>query len=191
MTEPGQVADAAITSAILDLLPDNTRRSLDHLARPLLPYLLAPVAALLFLRGLVRGEWRRCLAAALATPAIPLSTWVRDHVVKRPDFGAPGYDWNTFPSTHATIGFVVLGAVILLWPGRSLWSRRLRLGLAVTAGVIIFLGNVAWYAHRPVDVFGSFGIVASPLLLTLGVVFRSSRPKAVGRRANQVASSEP
>ena len=97
LTKPGQIADAELASLIQETIPAPARRVLNDLARPLLPYLLAPLAALLFLRGLVRRQWRRCLATAAALPAIPLSIWLRDEVVRRPDFGVPGYDWNTFP----------------------------------------------------------------------------------------------
>jgi membrane-associated phospholipid phosphatase len=180
LTKPGQIADAELASLIQETIPAPVRRLLSDLARPLLPYLLAPLAALLFLRGLVRRQWRRCLAAAAAIPVIPLSIWLRDEVVTRPQFGVPGYGWNTFPSTHATVGFVVLTAVVLLWPGRP---GPLGVGLAAVAGLVIAVGNVAWYAHRPVDVLGSLGIVIAPVLLTrcltLGVLARRTR----GRQA--------
>ena len=191
LTKPGQIADAELASLLQETIPAGARRLLNDLARPLLPYLLAPVAALLFLRGLVRRQWRRCLAAAAAVPAIPLSIWLRDEVVPRPQFGVPGYGWNTFPSTHATVGFVVLAAVVLLWP----WRRgRLGVGLAslaLAAGLVIAVGNVAWYAHRPVDVIGSLGLVTAPVLLTLGLTFggsaRPTRATPVPNVANGMA----
>ena len=46
---------------------------------------------------------------------------------------------------------------------------RFAAGLAAAAGLVIAVGNVAWYAHRPVDVLGSLGIVIAPVLLTLAV----------------------
>ena len=187
LTKPGQIADAELASLIHETIPADGRRLLNDLARPLLPYLLAPLAALLFLRGLVRRQWRRCLATAAALPAIPLSIWLRDEMVPRPQLGVPGYDWNTFPSTHATVGFLVLTAVVLLWP----WPPgRLGVGLAVAAGLVIAAGNVAWHAHRPVDVLGSLGIVIAPVLLTLGltlgVVARPTRGTRVENVTNDV-----
>ena len=191
LTKPGQIADAEVASLIQETIPAPARHLLNDLARPLLPYLLAPLAALLFLRGLVRRQWRRCLAAAAAVPAIPLSIWLRDEVVTRPQLGVPGYGWNTFPSTHATAGFVVLAAVVLLWP----WRRgRLGVGLAglaLAAGLVIAVGNVAWYAHRPVDVIGSLGLVSAPVLLTLGlthgVLARPTQGTPVQKVTNVVA----
>jgi membrane-associated phospholipid phosphatase len=183
LTTPGQLADAGLASFILETIPAPARQLLNDLARPLLPYLLAPVAALLFLRGVVRRQWRPCLAAAAALPAIPLSIWLRDDVVPRPDLGVPGYGWNTFPSTHATVGFVVLVAVVLLWPGRP---GRLGVALAVAAGLAIAVGNVAWYAHRPVDVLGSFGIVVAPVLLTLGLTFGGQTRPPRGTQVQKV-----
>ncbi len=191
LTKPGQIADAGVASLIQETIPTPARHLLNDLARPLLPYLLAPLAALLFLRGLVRRQWRRCLAAAAAMPAIPLSIWLRDEVVTRPQFGVPGYGWNTFPSTHATAGFVVLAAVVLLWP----WRRgRIGVGLgglALAAGLVIGVGNVAWYAHRPVDVIGSWGLVTAPVLLALGLTIggpaRPTRATPVQNVANGMA----
>ena len=63
LTTPGQLADAGLASFILETIPAPARQLLNDLARPLLPYLLAPVAALLFLRGVVRRQWRRRVAA--------------------------------------------------------------------------------------------------------------------------------
>ncbi|HEX5968034.1 MAG TPA: phosphatase PAP2 family protein [Intrasporangium sp.] len=191
LTKPGQIADAELASLIHETIPADGRRLLNDLARPLLPYLLAPLAALLFLRGLVRRQWRRCLGTAAALPAIPLSIWLRDEMVPRPQLGVPGYDWNTFPSTHATVGFVVLTAVVLLWPWRP---GRLGAGLAAAVGLVIAVGNVAWYAHRPVDVLGSLGIVIAPVFLTLGltlgvtlgVVARPTRGSRVENVTNDV-----
>lgn len=185
LTRPGQIADAELASLIQETIPAPVRRLLNDLARPLLPYLLAPIAALLFLRGLVRRQWRRCLAAAAAIPAIPLSIWLRDEAVTRPQFGVPGYGWNTFPSTHATVGFVVLTGVVLLWPGRP---GRLGVGLAAAAGLVIAVGNVAWYAHRPVDVLGSLGIVIAPVLLTLGLTLGGVARPTRGTRVENVTN---
>ena len=191
LTKPGQIADAELASLIQETVPAPARRVLNDLARPLLPYLLAPLAALLFLRGLVRRQWRRCLATAAALPAIPLSIWLRDEVVRRPDFGVPGYDWNTFPSTHATVGFVVLAAVAILWPWQPGRLGRGLAGLALAAGLVIAVGNVAWYAHRPVDVLGSLGLVTTPVLLTLGLTLgalvRPTRGTPVRKVTNGVA----
>ena len=95
--------------------------------------------------------------------------------------GAIEFGWNTFPSTHATVGFVVLAAVVILWP----WQLdRAGTGLAVAAAlviaVVIAVGNVAWYAHRPVDVLGSLGLVSAPVLLALGVLACPTRGRQSG-----------
>lgn len=163
-TRPGQVADGAVATAIYDSLPASLRLALDGLARPRLPLLLAPVAVLLFLLALVRRRWVEALAAAVLPPTIVLTRWLREDVILRPQLGVPGYTDNTFPSTHATGGYVVVTALALLWPSRG--NRVVRLMLwAIT--LVIAVGNVAWYAHRPSDVVGSYAMVQLVAALAL------------------------
>ena len=60
------------------------------------------------------------------------------------------------------------------------FNGRVGAFLAVAAGLVIAVGNVAWYAHRPVDVLGSLGLVSAPVLLALGVLACPTRGRQSG-----------
>lgn len=166
-TRAGQMVDAELFSLVLDYIPASGRRALDTLARPLAPLLLAPVAALVVVIAIRRRRWGEAVTTLLLPGLIPVARLLREDVIHRPDLGVAGYAQNTFPSTHAAAGFVMVVAILVLWPippGRVLF---------VSAGFIAFvigLGNVAWYAHRPVDVLGSAALVVGTALLLLALL---------------------
>ena len=177
-TRTGQVVDAWVFGRILDLIPATLRRALDAFARPFAPFALAPLALGLALLGIRRGRWGETLSAVAPVGLIPLIRWLREDVITRPQLGVGGYVQNTFPSTHAAAGFVIVAAILILWP---VPPRRV---VIIGAGVIAFgigLGNVAWYAHRPVDVVGSAALVAGCALVLLAALpyrqWRSSAPR--------------
>lgn len=196
-TRPGQQLDAALATLVHERLPAPARELLDQLARPLIPWSLAPVAAILSVWGLVRRLWREVAAVAVSTAAIPLTRWLQE-AVDRPDLGVAGYRHNTFPSTHATAAFVVITAVVLLWPrkpGRP--PPRAIIGLGAVAAVIAAVGNVAWWAHRPVDVFGSFALTEGIVLAVLAALPRgragegARRTRPPQERASGTTSTTP
>lgn len=166
-TPPGQSADRWVDSIVHNWLPTGMRRGLDSFARPLAPIILAPIAAGLILLGVVRRRVGEAIAATLTASTVPLTLWLRETGIHRPDLGIEGYAFNTFPSTHATAAFAALAAIAIMWPvpvGRV--SLTLFGALAVTVG----LGNVSWYAHRPVDVLGSALLVLTVALLGLALL---------------------
>lgn len=168
-TRPGQQLDAALATLVHERVPGSARQLLDQLARPLIPWSLTPVAAILSVWGLVRGLWKEVAAVAVSTAAIPLSRWLQE-AVDRPDLGVAGYRHNTFPSTHAAAAFVVVTAVILLWPrtpGRP--PPRPIIGLGAAVALLAAVGNVSWWAHRPVDVLGSLALTEALVLTVLAL----------------------
>lgn len=184
-TRPGQALDADLMSAILGAVPGPVGAALASLARPLLFYVLVPVVALLALLALARGRWAAALAASVvaALPA-PVSLHLREHVLTRPELGIRGYDYNTFPSTHAAAAFGLLAALLLVWPrpvDRGDVSR------AAFVAALVLLGNVTSYAHRPADVLGSLLLVCGVVGLTVAVLgFRPATPRR--RRARPRSS---
>jgi membrane-associated phospholipid phosphatase len=184
-TQPGQALDADLMSAVLGAAPGPVGTALAALARPLLFYVLVPLVGLLALLALARGRWAAALAAAVvaAAPA-PISLYLREHVLTRPDLGVRGYDYNTFPSTHAAAAFGLLAALLLAWPrpvDRGDVARA-----SFVAGLVL-LGNVTSYAHRPADVLGSLLLVCAVAGLTVAVLgFRPARPRR--RRARRRSS---
>lgn len=179
-TLPGQQVDAAIATLVHEELPDSARGLLDQLARPLIPWALAPVAAILAVWGLVRGLWKEVAAVAVSTAAIPLSRWLQE-AVDRPDLGVAGYSHNTFPSTHATAAFVVVTAVVLLWPRKpERPPPRPIIGIGAAVALLAAVGNVSWWAHRPVDVLGSFALTEALVLAVLALTRWSFGTSASG-----------
>lgn len=184
-TRPGQAVDANLMTAILSAFPGSLGTALAALARPLLFYALAPLVALLSVLAIVRGRWAAALAAALVSAAPPpLAYQLREHVLARPDLGVRGYDYNTFPSTHAATALGLLVALLLVWPrplGRADLTR------AAFVAAIVLAGNVTSYAHRPADVLGSLFIVAAVAWFVAALVgFRPVTPRR--RRARRRSS---
>lgn len=175
-TTPGQWLDNWVYGLVLNLIPGTLRQALDAFARPFAPLVLTPVAAVLGVIGVRRRKWGEVVTAAVLTALIPLTHWLRESVITRPDLGVGDVGGNTFPSTHATAGFAVITAILILWPGRvGRGAKRIAAALAVLIGI----GNVAWYAHRPVDVIGSACLVSGCALLLLAA-FCSRGRRSVG-----------
>lgn len=149
-TRIGQRVDNALFSFVLTEIPPGVRRVLDDLARPYLVLGLGVTVLVLAIRSALR-EPKRVAVAAVALLSVPLAHAVR-MTWTRPDLGVPGYLNNTFPSTHAAAGTALLLGCLALWPRRlgraEGWSAAVVL-------LVILVGNVAWYAHRPADVVGS------------------------------------
>lgn len=178
-TGVGQRIDARLFSLVLDTIPGDLRRALDGFARRLLILVLSPVTALLVLVAIVRGRRRAAFfAVMLPVLLVPVSLWLRDAAVHRPDLGVPGYTYNTFPSVHATAVFALLAGVVAVWPAVLRPSHG---ALIVATAVVAGVGNVAWYAHRPADVLGSLLLVAGPTLCAWAVLqprYRATRSSA-------------
>lgn len=184
-TLPGQAVDADLMTAILDATPGQVGAALAALARPLLFYVLVPLVVLLCLLALARGRWAATVAAVIvsATPA-PLSLHLREYVLTRPDLGVRGYDFNTFPSTHAAAAFGLLVALLLVWPRPV---DRQDMSRASFLAAVVLLGNVTSYAHRPADVLGSLLVVAAIAWVAVALVgFRPVTPRR--RRARRRSS---
>lgn len=181
-TRRGQQADAAVTTAIIEVCGDVLGAATSALARPLLIVALACLLAVLLPLALARLRWSAA-AAAVVVPAIsiPAAYQLREDTLTRPDLDVRGYELNTFPSTHAAAAIALLVAVLLLWP-RPLDHRDLsRAGFVVS---LIFVGNVTSHAHRPADVLGSLLLVCGAALVAVAVVgFRPPRPRR--RRAQR------
>lgn len=184
-TQPGQALDADLMTAILSTVPRPVGVALASLVRPLLFYALVPLVAVLTLLSLARARWAAALAATVvaAAPA-PLSLHLREQVLSRPDLGIRGYDYNTFPSTHAAAAFGLLAALLLVWPrpvDRGDVSR------AAFVAALVLLGNVTSYAHRPADVLGSLLVVGAITWVAVALVgFRPATPtrRRVRRRSS-------
>jgi membrane-associated phospholipid phosphatase len=172
----GQQADAVATSGILDGSGDVVGPAMAALARPLLIVALAGCLVVLLLLALARLRFGAA-AASVVVPAttIPAAYHLRDSMLSRPHLGVRGYDYNTFPSTHATTAIALLVAVLLVWP-RPLDHRDLsRAGFVVS---LVLIGNVTSYAHRPADVVGSLLLVCGSTLIAVALLgFRPPRPR--------------
>ena len=189
-TRIGQQVDNALFSFVLNEIPPGLRRLLDDLARPYLVLGLGGAALLLAVRSALR-EPKRVAVAAVSLLSVPLAYAIRT-TWTRPDLGVPGYLDNTFPSTHAAAGTALLLGCLALWPRRL--GRAEGWGAAVVL-LVILVGNVAWYAHRPADVLGSAllavavtafaaALLAEPLLRLAPPVGDSPAPARTGGGAN-------
>ncbi|GGN09291.1 hypothetical protein GCM10009721_41440 [Terrabacter tumescens] len=160
-TGAGVSVDATVRGWILNGVPAALRQGLDHVARPLVIVVLAPVVVVLALLALVRRSWRRAVAG-LVVPAA--STIVALEVRVRDVFGIGG---DAFPSNHAAAGIGLLVGVSVVWPRPV--TRRGLVALTVAA-VVVALGNVTWYAHQPRDVLGSLLLVGTVTAATVAVL---------------------
>jgi len=182
-TSPGDAVDRWVSRAVLDGLPAALRRGLDALARPLLLVALAPVDAVLALLAVVRRGWRRVGAAVLVVMASLAVTRTADvpTLLRLPGDG--------YPSDHATVGFALVVALGVLWPrplGRS------GLGVGAALAVVVGVGNVSWYTHRPVDVLGSALLVAAATALSVALLGGdAANVRLAARASTQVRSARP
>jgi len=174
-TSVGAWVDSALREAVLRGLPEVVRRGLDHVARPLVIVVLAPVSLLLALLALVRRRWRQVAAAcciAVVPVVLALALPVQDALALADD---------AYPSDHATAAFALVVAVAVLWPAPL--GRR---GI-VLAGVVALssgIGNVSWYAHEVSDVVGSAllvtAVAGAALALTGSAALNLRRPMTRG-----------
>ena len=160
-TSPGDAVDRWVSRVVLDGLPVVVRRALDALARPLLLVALAPVDVALALLAVVRRGWRRVGVAVLVVVASGAVTAGLDVPAL---LHLPG---EGYPSDHATVGFALVVALGVLWP-RPL--GRLGLGVGAALAVVVGVGNVSWYTHRPIDVLGSALLVAAVTALSVALL---------------------
>lgn len=179
-TRPGQRLDELLFGVVLNTIPPGLRLALDEFARRWAIVVLAPLTAALAVTALLRRR-RRGAVLALALPVVvaPVTLWMRDAGVVRPSLGVGGYAHNTFPSVHAAAVFSLLVGLLAVWPVRlERWHIALLAGVAALAG----LGNVAWYAHRPADVTGSFLLVAGAALCGWALLDPRPHRPTVSRR---------
>lgn len=174
-TSPGQRIDGQLATLILDLTPPVVGRALAALSRPYVLVGLGLAVAALLPWAVIRGCWADA-GAALIIPAtaIPAAYALRTAVLTRPDLISGGYLVNTYPSTHAAAAFSLLASALILWP------KPLEVGDLTRAGflaVVVGLGNVTSYAHRPADVLGSVLLAAGATALALATTgIRPGRP---------------
>jgi membrane-associated phospholipid phosphatase len=184
----GQRVDAAGLTAFVETVPAPIRRFLSTMARSGTASVLAVVVVALGLVAAARGRRVAVLTAVLLPVlCLPLSLYLRDQAVSRPDLGVRGYDYNTFPSVHATAALTLLMGVALLWPRR--WTRGLAAAVVGVAGLVC-AGNVAWYAHRPVDVLGSVLLVVG-VTATWAAIAGPARVRASGDDSGLPVSRRP
>ncbi|WP_404392308.1 phosphatase PAP2 family protein [Humibacillus xanthopallidus] len=161
-TGTGARLDDEVRNTVLNTIGERVRQDLSTLARPLVIVVLGPVVGLLVLLALVRGAWRRALAAIIVpVTSTALTLWLRQE-----DPFETGQ--SAFPSNHAALGLGLLVAVMLVWPTRV---GRWGLFAGAIAALCIGLGNVSWYAHQPRDVVGSallVGAVTASVIALLG-----------------------
>lgn len=163
-TPPGRWLDQLVYTVVLERLPAPLRLGLADLSRPLLPIVLAGVLLLLAPLALARGRWREVGTAALVVTVVPATELLRSSVLPPDGLAVDGT--NGYPSTHAVIGLAGLVGVVLLWPRDPGRMERWVAGVLV---VVIPVGNVTWYAHRPADVLGSTLLVAAFACLAWGI----------------------
>lgn len=157
-TAPGDAVDRWASRVVLDGLPAVVRRGLDALARPWLLVVLAPADVVLALLAVARRGWRRVgVAVLVVTASVAVSAGLDVPALLH----LPG---DGYPSDHATVGFALVVALGVLWP-RQLGRRGLVVGASLS--VVVGVGNVSWYAHRPVDVLGSALLVAAAAALSV------------------------
>ena len=149
-TAPGRWLDQQVYNSVLDGLPSTVRIGLADLSRPVVPLVLIAALVVLVPIALARGWWREVGAAMVVALSVPATQLLRSSVL--PPGGVAVDGSNGYPSTHAVLGLAALVSVALLWPRPP--GTVERWVLAVLA-VVIPVGNVTWYAHRPADVLGS------------------------------------
>ncbi len=162
-TPPGRWLDQRVYSAVLDGLPGRLRLGLADLSRPVLPMVLAGILVVLAPLALARGWWRDVGAAMVVALSVPATELLRRSVL--PPEGVAIDGSNGYPSTHAVVGLAALVSVALLWPRTPRAVERWALALLA---VVIPVGNVTWYAHRPADVLGSTLLVLALTCLAWG-----------------------
>lgn len=168
-TRPGQSLDAAVYSTILNGAPGGLRWVLGQLARTVAPAAVSVAALVLAFRAARRRRWPELLVLLAPLACAGLSPWLRGAVIHRPDLGVDNFGGNSYPSTHAAVVFALLGVCWVLAPvPRRWWVRTL-----LVAAIIVGLGNVTWYAHRPVDVVGGFWLAVG----TLSLVYAARPPR--------------
>jgi membrane-associated phospholipid phosphatase len=161
-TGTGVRLDDDVRDTVLNTIGERVRQDLSTLARPLVIVVLGPLMVLLVLLALVRGAWRRAVAAVIVVVASTgLTLWLR-----REDPFETGQ--AAFPSNHASLGLGLLVAVMLVWPTRI---GRWGLFAGGIAALCVGVGNVSWYAHQPRDVVASallVGAVTAAVIALLG-----------------------
>ena len=161
---PGGWLDERVYDAILNGLPGPLRLGLAYLSRPLLPAVLTGVLILLWPLALVRGRLREAAAVLVVAVSVPATEFLRTVVL--PPEGTAVDGSNGYPSTHAVGGLVALVGVALIWPRRPGPGER---WVLLVLAVVIPVGNVSWYAHRPADALGSILLVASVTCLAWAI----------------------
>lgn len=160
-TSPGDAVDRWASRVVLDGLPAVVRRGADALARPWLLVVLAPADVVLALLAVARRGWRRVgVAVLVVTASVAVSAGLDVPALLH----LPG---DGYPSDHATVGFALVVALGVLWP-RQLGRRGLVVGASLS--VAVGVGNVSWYAHRPVDVLGSALLVVAAAALSVALL---------------------
>ncbi len=144
--------------------------------RPTLPLALGAVCCVLGLGALRARRVRALVRATLVVGiTVPVSRWLRDAVLERPDLADLGYAYNTLPSGHVVASSALCVAVLLLWP-------RLSWPLVLWAGGVLLAASIASlleHAHRPSDVVASLLLVGTVTCLVLALT-QSPAPRTAG-----------
>lgn len=132
------------------------RRS-ERLLRSVTESSLALLTLAFMLISLARRRWRLAAAVVVAIGGAILTTEVLKHIVfVRPVYpGIGGFDVNSYPSGHATIGTSLGLALVMVAPQRWRWLAGIA-GALVTAVFGFAVLVTGW--HRPSDVLGAYSV---------------------------------
>ena len=169
-TAVGQRLDVRTFQLLYSMAPPGTVMVLTWFARGVVIAVLVVLVSLLAVAAVGRRAWRAVVASILITGITAVTTtWLRDDVLRRPQFGNEAFPQNSMPSTHVSVACALVVAVVLLWPPRRPWWLE---NAACVVVLLAALGNVLGQAHRVSDV------VASVLLAVAvsGLALAAMRP---------------
>lgn len=130
------------------------RRS-ERLLRSVTVSSLAMLTLAFMLVSLARRRWRLALAVVVAIGGAIVTTELLKHIVfVRPVYpGIGGFDLNSYPSGHATIGTSLALALVMVSPQRWRWFAGI-VAVFITAAFGFGVLVTGW--HRPSDVLGAY-----------------------------------
>lgn len=182
-TPVGQRVDAAAFGQLPEL--NSAFPALFRDSRIVVPGVFGVLAGVGAIRALVQRRWGEVIRVIVFVALSSLLAVVAKPLLPRPQFGAAGYSWNTFPSGHLAVTLALICAALRLAPGR-LATPPARTVLWVIAAAFGW-GLVLSYAHRQADVVGGALIVAT-VLAAEGAVATAAAARAMPRPAQQQAA---
>lgn len=173
-TAVGQRLDVRTFQLLYSVAPPGTVMVLTWFARGVVIAVLAALVALLAVAAVGRRAWRALVASIfLSGLTAAATTWLRDDVLRRPQFSSEAFPQNSMPSTHVSVACALVVAVVLLWPQRRPWWL---VNAACVVVLLAALGNVLGQAHRVSDVVASVLLAAAVSGLALAAMRPTSQP---------------